>query len=251
MNKTIGLFLVFVALLSTPKSGGAAVIQRQSDPLIALGAPQHRGSGCPEATMSSALTQNGAALSLLFDNFVVSADAGAPVGRKICEVDIPVQVPSGIKASFIGVDYRGFNSLPAGARADFSVAYTFSGGIPLLFNNTFSGPIVADYFLQNTLSTAHQAWSSCGENTVLRTNKGLVVTTNGAGEIATSSLDSVDMATNEENRALGMTFYFQWQSCTSTPTSNLTIATVTPKPGSGSSLRPALIGLTGLLAFLL
>lgn len=245
MNKRFYIFLL-VSLVLAPKVSAAAATQRQIAAMVSLGVPVYSGAGCPTGTVSSALSQNGAALSLLFDSFVVEAGAGIPVARKNCDVEIPVRVPSGIRASLIGVDYRGFNNLPAGAKANLLAEYVFTGAASMLFNTTFYGPLLENYFLQNTLSSAKQVWSSCGGDYVLRSNKALVVVTNNAGEQAMSSVDSIDVVTNDPNRPLNATFYFEWQPCPQSQSPNQTA-----QPSSGSSLHPKSMGLPGLTAIVL
>jgi hypothetical protein len=230
--------LSLVPLLTLCFAVSALAQTTPPEPTATLGMPQYSGTGCPSFSVSSALSPDGGALSLLFDNFVVNADRIIPVDRKTCNFAVPIQVPTGYRVSIIGIDYRGFNSLPVGAKADFSVEYFFAGGSTSPFRTTFNGPLTSNYLLQDTLDATNLVWSSCGGADVLRVNNALVVTTNAAGEQAQSTVDSIEVTVTDPNRYAGVIFHLNWDVCTTTISSS-------------SVLAPSLAFLgTGLLALL-
>ena len=64
--------------------------------------PAIAGSGCPAGTATSALTDDGQTLTILFDSY--SADPG----NVTCNIAVPVHVPNGFQVSLMTADYRGF-----------------------------------------------------------------------------------------------------------------------------------------------
>src|SRR4051812_18628969 len=83
---------------------------------ISLGMPAYGGNGCPQGTASAVLSPDRKSLSILFDQFQAEAGrtTGQTVDRKSCNLAIPVHIPQGVSIALFKIDYRGFNSLPAG-----------------------------------------------------------------------------------------------------------------------------------------
>ena len=175
---------------------------------IAIGVPAYGGTGCPAGTASVTLRPDNQALSILFDQFVVEAggSTGRRVDRKACNIAIPVHVPQGYSLSVFQVDYRGFNSLPAGARSQFNVEYFFAGSMGPRYSKIFSGPQNQDYLLSNTLLAEAVIWSPCGKDVTLRTNANMMAMTNNWGEQTLSSVDSMDLSA-------GIIYQLQWRRC--------------------------------------
>lgn len=174
---------------------------------IALGAPGYGGSGCPAGSVSATLSPDMKSLSLIFDQYEVSAGGvtGRSYDRKSCNVAIPVHVPNGYSISIFSVDYRGFNHLPRGATSQFNVEYFFAGGRGPAFRRTFWGEQESDYFINNQLAAESLVWSRCGEDVNLRTNASLRVNTVGNRE-ASSTVDSQDV-----NAAI--VYHVQFRKC--------------------------------------
>ena len=174
---------------------------------IALGTPGYGGSGCPAGSVSTVLAPDMKTLSLIFDQYEVSAGGmtGRSFDRKSCNVAIPVHVPNGYSISIFSVDYRGFNHLPRGATSQFNVEYFFAGGRGPAFRRTFWGEQQSDYFINNQLAAESLVWSRCGEDVNLRTNASLRVNTVGNRE-ASSTVDSQDVSA-------AIVYHVQFRKC--------------------------------------
>jgi hypothetical protein len=174
---------------------------------IALGTPGYGGSGCPAGSVSTVLSPDMKTLSLIFDQYEVSAGGmtGRSFDRKSCIVAIPVHVPNGYSISIFSVDYRGFNNLPRGATSQFNVEYFFAGGRGPAFRRTFWGEQQSDYFINNQLAAESLVWSRCGEDVNLRTNASLRVNTVGNRE-ASSTVDSQDVSA-------AIVYHVQFRKC--------------------------------------
>lgn len=192
-----GLLSAFVFLFSA---------QALAQGLI-LGQPQYGGTGCPAGTASVALSPDQSSLSILFDQYVVEAGGATVIGRKNCNIAIPVRVPQGYSFSVIAIDYRGFTALPRGGRAQLNVDYFLAGGgAGVRTSKTFFGPVASDYLKSDSLGLQAIVWTPCGADTNLRANTTMMVQTNAAREQAFATVDSADISS-------GLIYHLQWRRC--------------------------------------
>jgi hypothetical protein len=179
---------------------------------ISLGMPGYGGTGCPAGTVSATLSPDAKTLSLIFDQYVAQAggDTGRRMDRKNCQVAIPVHVPQGYSFSIVDMDYRGYNSLPAGASSTFNVEYFLAyPGAPARgprYSKNFSGPLEQDYLVQNSLGLEAVVWSPCGTDVNLRASTSMVAQANRRGEQTMATLDSIDAKA-------GVVYSLQWRKC--------------------------------------
>ena len=174
---------------------------------IRLGIPGYGGTGCPAGSVSTTLSPDEKSLSLIFDEYSVSAGGttGRSFDRKSCNVAIPVHVPQGYSVAVLAVDYRGFNHLPAGASSQFNVEYFFAGSRGPAFRRSFFGSLDADYTISNELQAESVVWSACGADVNLRTNSSMRLSTVRNAE-AMATVDSEDV-----NAAI--VYHLQWRAC--------------------------------------
>lgn len=174
---------------------------------ISLGIPGYGGSGCPSGSVSTTLSPDQKSLSLLFDEYQVSAGGttGRSFDRKSCNVAIPVHVPHGMSVAVLAVDYRGYNHLPSRAQSQFNVEYFFAGGRGPAYRRSFYGQLDSDYTITNELVAQSLVWSPCGADVNLRTNSSMRVGTVNNAE-ASASVDSEDI-----NAAI--VYHLQWRTC--------------------------------------
>lgn len=194
-NLAYVLALTLAAVSTTAKADG-----------IRLGTPEAGGNGCPAGTVGASVSPDETSLSILFDQFMAEAggDSGKTMDRKSCNIAIPVHVPAGLSVSIIAVDYRGFNSLPAGATARMSAEYFFAGSQGPRFAENFRGPLSEDFLFNNTMAAV--AWSPCGADTILRVNASTLVQTRRYSDTAISVVDSADVNA-------GMIYHLRTRSC--------------------------------------
>ena len=172
-----------------------SIASAQSD--IALGTPGYGGNGCPSGSVSATLSPDNKSLSLIFDEYTVSAggSTGRAFDRKSCNVAIPVYVPEGYSVSVLSIDYRGYNRLPPRAVSQFNVEYFFAGGRGPAFRRTFYGALDSDYLINNKLLVQSTVWSACGADVNLRTNSSMrISTSNNADAMATVDSQDVNAA---------------------------------------------------------
>lgn len=176
---------------------------------VRLGNPQFIGNGCGRGTATASISDDRQTLSVLFDNYIVEVGGNLRrrVERKACNILVPVHVPRGYSVAVFKVDYRGFNSLPQGATAQFNMDYFFGGRLGPRNVQTFRGPLEDDFVTNNDVSAANMEWSPCGMPMQFRAHSALIVTTNRESEQAISTIDSADLTA-------GVQFKLQWRRCT-------------------------------------
>lgn len=174
---------------------------------IALGEPGYGGTGCPDGSASVTLSPDAKSLSILFDEYYVEAGGSTnkSLDRKSCNIAIPVHVPQGLSVSILTIDYRGYNSLPSGARSVFNVEYFFAGARGPTFSKTFNGKLDKDYLITNKLKASALVWSKCGADVNLRTNSSIRVQTKQNKE-ALATVDSQDVSA-------AIVYALQWKKC--------------------------------------
>ena len=198
MKSTFGKIFSVLALIAS--------MNVQADD-IRLGAPGYGGNGCPAGTASVTLSPDQKSLTLIFDQYLVEAGGpNARTARKSCNIAIPVHVPNGLSISIIAVDYRGFNSLPHGARSIFAAEYFFAGSQGPRVSRTFLGPLTQDYTIHNDLGVGAIVWSACGADVNLRVNTSMTAISNSRNDDVLSTVDSADF------RA-GIIYRLQFRRC--------------------------------------
>lgn len=195
-------------LLSIATTVGVSIFasSASAQSVIQLGQPGYGGTGCPSNSASVSLSPDQSSLSILFDQYVVEAGNGRSMDRKSCNIAIPVRVPQGYSISVFQVDYRGFNSLPAGARATFNVEYFFAGSRGVRQAKSFYGPAANLYELTDHLTAEATVWSACGADTNLRVNTSMLVQTNRRQDLAMATVDSADVNA-------GIVYHVAWKRC--------------------------------------
>ena len=116
---------------------------------------------------------------------------------------MPFRVPSGQSVAIVGVQYKGFNRLPAGATATLRTETFFAGGNGPVVSRTFKGPSSGSYSFTSAASAP--VWSACGASFNLRINSSLLVNTTG-GRSASSSVRLQDVAA-------GLIYQLKYKSC--------------------------------------
>jgi hypothetical protein len=159
--------------------------------------PSYSGPGCPRGSASATLSPDGKTLSILFDTYIV--EVGSHVGRsketKTCQIHIPFKVSPGYQVQVVKMDYRGFFSLPAGARATFGAGYRFldpyeaRSSLPAVTRGGVAhGPRDEDFMISSF--TIGSPLSPCGQDFILAADSSLKLESNG--EQALSTIDSLD-----------------------------------------------------------
>ena len=207
MKKLLSAFLTvgFYASMTATQS-----LAQPADP-IRMGNPIVNGTGCPDSsTVSALVSPDQTSLSILFNNYVVDAGAQAQgrarLGRKNCNIRIPLFVPQGYQVSIFKIDYRGFVDLPYGASAEFSSEYFFGTSPGVKATKNFSGRQSGDFMFSNQIGVESIVWSPCGASTNLAMGTSLKVKVQNSRDEAQATLDSIDVSS-------AIQYQLQWKRC--------------------------------------
>jgi hypothetical protein len=171
--------LALLLMLAAPVEAASARVGK-----IGLGGP-----GCPAGSATASITADGH-LSIRFTQYRVSTGGARSFDRKACGLTIPISLPAGMAVAIVGVQYRGTNNLPAGAKSTISAEIFFAGGRGPVVSRSFSGPLNRSF--SHSTAAAGTVWSACGADLNLRINSSLRVTTSG-GRPARASVRSQDV----------------------------------------------------------
>lgn len=161
---------------------------------IAIGHHRYAGTACPQGSVGASLSPDGSAISVLFSDFVVTAGSDKQRDSKGCTIDIPVTIPEGFRLSVAQFDYRGFQQIPAGARANLAVRYAFmQHGAGHLHEHPFTGPKSMNYLVTDKIERSVRHRTSCqARQATLRLTPQIDLRTNANREQTMLTLDSAD-----------------------------------------------------------
>lgn len=176
---------------------------------IQLGIPGYGGNGCPSGSASVTLSPDNKSLSIIFDEFITEAGPGVgkTLDRKSCNIAIPVHIPQGFSVSVIGVDYRGFVSLPSRRSfAQLKAEYFLAGSRGPIYRKRFRGSQDTDYLFSNDITAQAVVWSACGADVNLRVNASMLLKNGDRYDDALATVDSADVSS-------GIIYQLQWKRC--------------------------------------
>jgi len=166
----------------------------------------YAGSGCPQGTAGTSISNDRQTFTLIFDSFVSSMGAGVPEEEKTkgCTVTLRLHLAAGWQTWTQAAVRRGYAQLPAGATATSKATYGMgapssgpdsngASGINQTSQSNFTGPVAKDYTAADGFSITAHAPNTCNEvpereqDLVINLETGL----NGAGQ-AQITIDSLD-----------------------------------------------------------
>jgi hypothetical protein len=124
---------------------------------------------------------------------------------------VPITAPAGFQIHVQQADYRGFNSLPAGATSELHTQYNFDGDPSRTQKRLkpFRGPLQDEF-----LDTVHEhAKSPCGKRVIFRVETFLTVSTNAQQDQAFSQIDTEDRSIPRRRKDRKMKFQVRLKRC--------------------------------------
>lgn len=87
------------------------------------------GNGCPQGSMSYAISDDRTLVTLIFDSYIASIGPGIAVTeqRKNCQLNVDITYPGGFQYSILSADYRGYAAIQKGVTGVLKSTYYFSG----------------------------------------------------------------------------------------------------------------------------
>jgi len=169
----------------------------------------HGGSGCPQGSVGSYVSEDGTVFTLSFDSFTASQHRGSDPAeaRKFCNITLDLNIPQGWQFTVAQVDFRGYANIDAGVKGVVQSHYRFSGGATANrpFRTEFQGPITTDYLKRDVIGIQSNVWSACGVSRALniKADVRLEGNRNAAGLLTADTIDG-------EFRHL---YGLQWRRC--------------------------------------
>ena len=153
-------------------------------------------SGCDTGTYSVVQSDDGTALSVLFDAFTIQTLSRDGKGSKQirCELRIPLHLQDGFSLGVYRVDYRGFAHLAAQQSSELTVNYALgSDKKGRRFQRKLNGDYDADFLFSENIGAGLMKRAGCGDAAVLNVSIVLALNAQPFGEAA-AGLDSSDGA---------------------------------------------------------
>ncbi len=168
-------------------------------------------NGCAAGTYSAVTSPDGIAISILFDNFSITAPAGADRGieRRTCNVAVELDIPQDHSLGVYRVDYRGFARLSAGQRSHLNVEYSVgSSDKRRRHSGKLQGEYDGEFLFTEKIGRGLMKRLGCGGDTVLNVAAVLELQTRREPADSMVALDSIDGASER-----GLTYHFDLRKC--------------------------------------
>ena len=172
------------------------------------------GTGCPQGSLSTAISPDGLAVTLTFDSYFAEVSSETPaVVRQFCNVNLPLNIPSGWQYSLVELDYRGYLALDPRVEARQTSEYYFQGQRGPSFSSVWTGPEDRDFDFTDIIGieTHNWSWSPCYEQRHLTLKTSMVLNNRrnrqGYGLISTDSIDA----------EISHIYAIVWQRCAEEP----------------------------------
>jgi len=177
---------------------------------VTINSIHYGGSGCPQGTVSSFISDDRTTFTLIFDSYIAQVGPGISIqnARKNCQINVDIHYPTGYQFSVYKQDYRGFASLDAGVTGLQKATYYFSGSSAQASTQTkFQGPMSKDYLVTDQVPFDSNVYSPCGQDGALNINSQVQVDNGGVGsrqgQLTTDSIDG----------KITLNFGLAWQPC--------------------------------------
>lgn len=167
------------------------------------------GSGCPAGTAAVAVADDNTSFTVTYSDYTAQAGAGSTPTqfRKNCQLNLRVHYPQGFTYGIAKADYRGFASLPRGAKGMQRASYYFSGSSSTgTSTHNLAGPLSDNWQFTDATPVAEIVFAPCGMVRHLNVNTEVRAFTNSSNQASFVSMDSTDGSVNTR-------YQFAWKRC--------------------------------------
>jgi len=207
MLSSILTLILVTAAFAMPASNAAQVTPDPTQ--VYINGIVYGGTGCPQGSLGSFISDDRQTFTLIFDQFVASIGPGVAVAqnRKNCQINLDLRYPSGFQYSIFSTSYRGYVGLDSGVNGLQSTNFYFSGQTSQSTTSTsFKGPTSGDYEIVDDVDLVSTIWSPCGAQSALNLNSQVRLTTSSTTARGMITDDSID---GKITFVVGV----QWQKC--------------------------------------
>lgn len=221
MMRFLNLLVILTALFALQQLQAKSMWRPQFGPPpfpIQVSVLRTFGDGCPQGTVSAAVTPDQTTVSLLFDQLLtdVPASPSPLVVRRSCNVTLSVRFPGQYRVAIVGSDINGFVHIPAGATSSISVKhwsiYDMGGRLASKMNieKRYVGPVEENVQMLSRFPDV-PLWSQCGTQfrgpmdfPFMTINIDINSTNQNPAENLLAAIDSMDFS------ASGLTYHLAW-----------------------------------------
>lgn len=182
---------------------------------VTMGGLSYFGGGCPVNSVSSLLSSDAKALTLLFDSFIAETNGVGPSGgylssKKTCNINLNLRIPAGWSYSLFNIDFRGHVTNDKTARVSQQTAFQFGlGAFKVLGVQKLSGTYNDDYFFRNTLTVDSLTWLPCDSVSHPLKLRTQIQAESNAPDRSLITVDSIDGDIQQK-------YLLKWRRCSTT-----------------------------------
>jgi hypothetical protein len=205
VRSLLAVVILGLVPFAPPTAEAAAVLPPRE---VYVGSVSYGGTGCPQGTVGSSLSNDRSSLTLAFNQLNAATGTGIPItaSRKNCQLNLNLAVPAGWSYAIATVDYRGYVQLPAGVSAEHKTTAYFQGQTAQVSTGVqFAGPVAKDYVSRDTVAPAAQVWMPCGMTTPLNINE--------QARVIGPANKSAQLTTNSVDGKVTLVLGLQWKRC--------------------------------------
>lgn len=190
----------------------------------------YAGSGCAAKTVSTNISPDAKAITLLFAEYSASAGPGIdPLeARKNCQITLDLHTPPGYSYSLFKLDVRGFADLEPSVLGTLKATFYFQGQqISSTFSKTLTGPKSDNYQSSTSTEVNDAVFSSCdGASRALNINTEVSIDNSQAtSSFGHMTVDSIDGEFTHR-------YAIKWKKCAEPTPSPAPTPSPTPAPTS-------------------
>lgn len=173
------------------------------------------GSGCPQGSVSAALSPDQSTVSILFDKLgsQLSAGSGMMQDHQTCTITLGVKFGGKYRVAIVGSDVRGYANVPAQATSSISIKHMSIYDIrnTFNFNKTLVGPTEQNIMMSNRFPQ-RPLWSQCGTQMKYSTQifPFMFITIDVTSQTQNTSQDLISMIDSLDFSAAPLSYQLAW-----------------------------------------
>ena len=210
------MFVSLIALLAAEVASAGSMWKPNFGPApfpIKVDVMRTMGPGCPQGSISAALSPDSTAVSILFDSLQLNQAAGSVLEKKFCQITLGIHFSGQYRIAIVGSDVRGFVGVPAQARGGIRVQHwsifgSYKHHERMKFVREFVGPAQENVEMHNRFADT-PLWSHCGTQ-MNSTTQFMTISIEVSGENANSSENSITAVDSFDFSTSPLSYQLAW-----------------------------------------
>ncbi|RDL42345.1 Uncharacterized protein BP5553_02324 [Venustampulla echinocandica] len=217
MYTAAALLLLPALAVASPLNADFVPLERRQAPpadQITITSASSSGSGCPQGSVSTSLSDDKTFITFGFDAFqsYIGPQAAQADKTKNCQIHLDLKYPGGFQYAVVDATYHGYARLDPGVTGNFLSTYYFSQSASktCTTKSSITGPqwLTGDvYTKHDEVETTATIWSPCGDGGLLNINNRIAL-------ITTNPKASGELSNDDATIAFTHQAHVAWQKCT-------------------------------------